>query len=164
MSRGLGHRLVRDDLDRLYVAAGLVDGTANPTRRTRQVGQLDARRSGRTTARSALFQLDPVASSYPSCSGHHGVDSKSDLSLAHTVFGELLQHAGIIVTGHRIQIDHGAPWHDCPDPHGRCAEPQLAADPGVFHVRRGVPGVDKEGGAEPFAGDLAAQTLREQTH
>jgi hypothetical protein len=97
----------------------------------------------KATPRSALFQLDLVASSYPSCSGHHSVDSEIDLSLAQTISRKLPQHGGIILTGHWIEIDHGAPWHDPPDPHGGLADPQLAADPGVLEVRHGVAGVDK---------------------
>ena len=98
----------------------------------------------KATPRSALFQLNLVASSYPSWCGHHRVDSEIDLSPAQTISRKLGQHGGIILTGHWIEIDHTAPWHDTPDPHGGLADPQLAADPGVLDVRRGVAGVDKE--------------------
>jgi len=37
----------------------------------------------KATPRSALFQLNLVASSYPSWCGHHGLDSEIDLSPAH---------------------------------------------------------------------------------
>jgi hypothetical protein len=92
----------------------------------------------KATPRSALFQLNPVASSYPSWCGHHGLDSEIDLSPAQTTYRMLGQHGGIILSGHWIEIDHTAPWHDTPDPHGGLA------DPGVLDVRRGVAGVDKE--------------------
>jgi hypothetical protein len=98
----------------------------------------------KATPRSALFQLNLVACSYPSWCGHHRVDSEIDLSPGQRISRKLDQHGGIILTGHWIEIDHTAPWHDTPDPHGGLADPQLAADPGVLHVPRGVAGVDKE--------------------
>ena len=70
-----------DDLGRLDVAARLTEGLRDPTERTQHVGQLDLVSSA-ASAPSGPSQHDLVAGSYPSCDGHHSVDSEVDLTLA----------------------------------------------------------------------------------